>query len=124
MKKLIWFLIPLLSALFIGAAQDQSDRTHLVLKDHAIPKLAIPDFLGSGDAQKFMGAFNQTLWSDVEGSGRFDLVPKTSVPRFVPQQPSDFQTPPSAQPVTPRGRKQPEPAPTNGGGRWMKDWSS
>jgi TolB protein len=58
----------------------------------------------------------------VKGCGRFDLVAKTMMPKFVPQQPSDFQTP--AAPVQPtRGRQQP-PQPADGGGRWMKDWNS
>jgi TolB protein len=123
MKKLIWLVIPLLGALFVLTAQE--DRTTLTLRERASRHLAIPDLLGSGDAQKLMGVFNQTLWSDVEGSGLFDLVPKTSLPKFTPQQPSDFQTPPPPQAEPVRGRKQPQIAPpTNGGGRWMKDWSS
>jgi TolB protein len=40
----------------------------------------------------------------------------------IPQQPSDFVTPPPAGDV-PRGRKNEPPPPTTGGGRWMSDWS-
>ena len=123
MKKLICFGVPLLGALFLLTAQQ--DRTVLTLREHGIPKLAIPDFLGSGDAQKNMAAFNQTLWDDIQGSGRFDLAPKTSLPRFIPQQPSDFQTPPPPQlPPTGRSKQSELSVPQTGGGRWMKDWSS
>ncbi|HXK05470.1 MAG TPA: hypothetical protein VMS37_23905 [Verrucomicrobiae bacterium] len=124
MKKLICFGVPAAGALFILAAQQ--DRTQLFLHGQAgPPKIAVPDFQGSGDAQKYMGAFNQALWGDLQGSGRFDLVPKTSLPKFIPQQPSDFQTPPPPQPEPARGRKRTElSVPQTGGGRWMKDWSS
>jgi TolB protein len=56
------------------------------------PHIAIPDLRGSGDAQKFMTVFNQTLWNDVNGSGLLKLVPKTLYPQAVPQQPSDFSS--------------------------------
>src|SRR5207249_3164397 len=106
----------------LTAQQDQ--REVLTLRDKpGITKIAIPDFRGSGDAQKFMGAFNETLWSDVNGSGLFNMVPKTSMPKFVPQQPSDFQSPPPPQQQN-TGRKKNTDlvAPETGGGRWMKDW--
>src|SRR5215471_17284461 len=92
MKKLIWIAIPALLALAVFAEQ-QSSNPQIFVSGGAPPKLAIPDLLGSGDAQKYMGAFNETLWSDVKGSGMFDMVPKTSLPTFIPQQPADFQTP-------------------------------
>jgi TolB protein len=126
MKKLIWLCLPLAGAWFALTAQ-QSDRTRLTISGPGgLFKVAIPDFNGSGDAQRFMAAFNQTLSSDVQGSARFDLVPKTSMPKFVPQQPSDFQTPPAAPPPQTTSRR-PQPGftvPTDGGGRWMKDWVS
>jgi TolB protein len=87
------------------------------------PAIAIPDLRGSGEAQAFMGAFNQTLWADINGSGIFKIIPKTSYPTFVPQQPSDFQ-PPSAPTPAPRGRKNEMTAAPSGGGRWMQDWAS
>lgn len=62
-----------------------------VIKDNQQrPVMAIPDLRGTGDAEKFMAAFNQTLWSDIEGSGLFRMAPKTMYPRFIPQQPDDF----------------------------------
>src|SRR5260370_28399124 len=63
--------------------------------------MAVPDFRGSGDAQKFMGTFNQTLWNELDQSGAFRMVPKTSYPLQVPQMPQDFKgnQPPAQAPV-------------------------
>jgi TolB protein len=124
MKKFVCFAIALSGAVSILAGQD---ATIWVPKDGGIPAIAIPDFRGGGDAQKLMAAFNETLTADVRSSGRMKIVAKTSLPTFVPQQPSDFQQPappPAAPPA--RGRRQPpQPvAPPTGGGRWMRDWSS
>ena len=55
------------------------------------PTIAVPDFRGSGDAQKFMGVFNSTLFNDLSGSGQLKMIPKTLYPINVPQQPSDFR---------------------------------
>ena len=49
-------------------------------QDGERPAMAVPDFRGDGQAQAFMGAFNQTLWSDLDGSGLFKMVPKTHYP--------------------------------------------
>jgi TolB protein len=114
MKKLIGFLS--ISAVAILAIRAQQN-TRITIVGGGKPKLAVPDFRGAGEAQKVMAVFNQTLLSDLENSSLFDLVPKTSMPLFVPQQPSDFQQPPPP----PTGRKA-APQPTTGGGRWMRDW--
>jgi TolB protein len=87
------------------------------------PAIAIPDLRGSGEAQAVMGAFNQTLWADINGAGIFKMIPKTSYPTFVPQQPSDFQQP-SAPAPAPRGRPNQMTAAPSGGGRWMQDWAT
>ena len=79
------------------------------------PVIAITDLRGSGDAQRFMNAFNETLWSEVQQSGLFKMAAKSLYPLQVPQQPSDFR-PPSA-PV----RGQP---PQPGRAPWLTDWSS
>ena len=42
--------------------------------------IAVPDFRGSGAAQPLMGAFNETLYADIETSGLFRMVPKTMQP--------------------------------------------
>jgi TolB protein len=41
------------------------------------PAIAVPDFRGSGDAQKMMNTFNATLWNELDGSGVLKMVPKT-----------------------------------------------
>jgi TolB protein len=55
------------------------------------PVIAIPDLRGAGDAQKVMGAFNETLWSEIDASGLFKMAPKSFYPTLIPQQPSDFK---------------------------------
>src|ERR1700683_151645 len=86
MKKLFLLAFALAAFWLAPAAQDFS----CVLSKGQPAPLAIPHLRGSGDAQKFMAAFNQTLWNDVNGSGLLKMVPKTSYPLTVPQQPSDF----------------------------------
>jgi TolB protein len=71
------------------------------------PKIALPDFRGTGDAQAQMGVFNETLNADIAGSGYFDVRPKTSYPLAVPQRPQDFKPPVNEQ-------KQ---------GPWLTDWA-
>ena len=124
MKKLFGFAIALSGALCLLTGQD---ATINVSKEGGIPAIAIPDLRGAGDAQKFMAAFNETLSADVKASGRFKIVPKTSLPTFVPQQPSDFQQPappPAAPPSADASSRRMTVVPPNGGGRWMQDWSS
>jgi TolB protein len=86
------------------------------------PRIAVPDFRGTGVAPNLMNAFNQTLWSDLETSGQFNMVPKTMYPKAVPQQPSDLRLPPPA-PGMQRKRGQEISVPQTGGGLWMTDWS-
>src|SRR5579872_496536 len=119
MRKLIWLIVlagGLLVAIF---AQDTDFIGHVVSGQR--PKMAIIDFHGSGDAQKYVSAFNQTLWGDVEGSGLFDMVSKSMYPAAYPQQPSDFQQRP-APPASPQKRGQ-APPPISGNGLWMSDWA-
>jgi len=117
MKKLFGFAIALSGALCLLTGQDATIK---VSKEAGIPAIAIPDLRGVGDAQKFMAAFNETLTADVKASGRFKIVPKTSLPTFVPQQPSDFQqpAPPPATPPVQESKQAPVTVvPPNGGGR-------
>ena len=87
------------------------------------PAIAIPDLRGTGEAQALMPVFNQTVWADVSGGGILKMVPKTSYPTTVPQQPSDF-TQPAPPPEPARGRRSaPIVQPQTGGGRWLTDWS-
>jgi TolB protein len=74
--------------------------------------IAVPDFRGAGDAQKFMGTFNQVLWDTLSESGGFRMVPKTSYPLWVPQQPQDWR------PEQPGVRP-----PANELGYRLSDWS-
>ena len=82
--------------------------------------IAIPDFRGSGEAQNLMGTFNSTLWSEIEQSGLFRMVPKTMYPLNVPQQPQDFKV---AEPPAPVRRGRPPAAPTVPKGMTLQDWS-
>src|ERR1041384_5265623 len=120
MKKFVWLIAVTSGLLLILHAQDF--RTEIDKSKGKLPAIAIPDLRGSGETQAFMGAFNQTLWADVSSSGVVNLVPKTMYPLTIPQQPSDFTQPPPLM-EAPRARKGDPPRPTNGGGRWMVDWS-
>jgi TolB protein len=121
MKKLVCFVLAACAGLLVLTAQD----IRVVVNKEARPAIAIPDLRGSGAAQNLMGAFNQTLGTDIASSPVVKVVAKTMYPTAVPQQPSDFREPP---PVveTPRGRKGGTELVTaaNGGGLWMSDWSS
>jgi len=55
--------------------------------------IAVPDMRGTGAAQQYMDVFNKTLWDELDNSGVFRMVPKTSYPLNLPQQPSDFKPP-------------------------------
>jgi len=65
--------------------------------------IAVPDFRGSGDAQKYVDVFNETLFSDLDSSGLFRMAPKSLYPLEVPQRPQDFLPPVSAAPQPRRG---------------------
>ena len=116
MKRLVWVIAAL------AAAQQPPIGIGTITQGEK-PVIAIPDLRGSGEAQNFMAAFNQTLWADIEGAGLFKMVSKSMYPPVIPQQPSDFVPPGAAR--RSRERPRPEatyPAPT-GGGRWLTDWS-
>lgn len=103
-----------MAILVAAAAGAQVTVKDIIEKAGGKGSMAIPDFRGSGDAQKFMPTFNTVLWNDVEQSGLFRMVPKTSYPLNVPQQPTDFKTP--------------EPRPARGAaaiprGMTLLDWS-
>jgi TolB protein len=122
MKKLLWIAFACGGAWFT-LAQQNPDFSATVSKSGQKPHIAIPDLRGSEGAQGLMGAFNQTLWKDIETSGLLTLVAKTMYPKTIPQQPADFRVPPPP-PEPARGRRTPPPVvPTNGGGLWMSDWS-
>ncbi len=125
MKQFSWLLVLPVGALLVLTAQQNRDFTGIINKNQELPKIAIPDFRGAGDAQKFMAVFNQTLAADVEGSGQVKLISRSMMPPFVPQQPSDFVQPPPAPVESPNRRGgQAISVPQTGGGRWIRDWSS
>ena len=70
--------------------------------------IAVPDFRGTGAAQQQMGVFNQALYNELNNSGQLKILPKTTYPLTVPQQPSDFH----------------EHSAGQSSGLWLSDWSS
>jgi len=101
--------LTLVSSILLGiAAVIYAQISGNVVKHGEKPAIAVADFRGAGDAQRFMGAFNSTLWDDIQNSGQLKMVPKTSYPLKVPQQPADFKPPIN-------GTSQ---------GSWLTDWSS
>src|SRR5580700_4163170 len=87
-------ILALIAALAAGAifvwGQDVGGR---IVKEPGKPKIAVIDFRGAGDAQKFMTAFNTTLWDELSNSGVLQMVAKSIYPLDVPQQPQDFKAP-------------------------------
>jgi len=122
MRKLALAAIVGAGALLALFAQ-QTDISGIVPGSARLPRIAVPDLRGADVAPDLMSAFNQALWSDLEGSGRLTMVAKTMYPTTVPQQPADFRQPPPA-PAMQRGRRgQGMAVPQTGGGLWMTDWS-
>ena len=122
MKRIVWITGAAAATLAVLAAQ--TDFSTVIRKNNGqLPALAVPDFRGDGGAQAFMAAFNRTLWSDLDGAGIFNMVPKSHYPSTVPQQLSDFKVPPPLKNAPVRRGQAPPPAPT-GGGLWLSDWSS
>ncbi|SPE32343.1 exported hypothetical protein [Candidatus Sulfopaludibacter sp. SbA3] len=113
MKKSFWLVIAWIGISLVLTAQQPPDFRGVIPKDVSLPKIAIPDFRGAGDAQKFMAAFNQTLSGDIAGSGQLTMISKSMMPGFIAQQPSDFVQPPPPQPENPRKRRRTGHDPTN-----------
>ncbi len=114
-KSLVVFVVAV--ALVAFAAQQSDVLIKITQGERAA--IAVPDFRGSGEAQKFMDAFNQILFSDLEASGLFRMVPKTMYPLETPQRPQDFRPP--LVPSTP-ARRGAAPQPVRQG-PWLTDWS-
>src|SRR5580658_9690930 len=105
---LLIFLLAASVLVFTNVLTAQNPDISGIIKEGDKPAIAVPDFRGAGDAQKVMNSFNETLWSELDGSGILKMIGKTYYPLQVPQQPSDF--------------KPPTPA-TQGSGTWLTDWS-
>jgi len=76
---------------FLLTAQDVTTIT--ITKKGERPSIAVADMRGSGVAQQYMDTFNKTLWDELDNSGALRMVPKTSYPLNLPQQPGDFKPP-------------------------------
>jgi TolB protein len=83
------FLFVMVAGLLAGQDKDISGIISEIFKGR--PVIAVPDFRGSGDAQSVMGAFNDTLWAELQGSGVLEMREKSFYPLDVPQQPQDFK---------------------------------
>jgi TolB protein len=115
-KQIVWIAAFSAAAAAFGIAAQQSDDIIKIAKgERAV--LAVPDLRGSGDAQQYMNAFNQTLWNDLDSAGVFRLVPKSLFWLRIPQQPQDFRPQPPASRSTATVRP-------NGQGLWLSDWAS
>src|SRR5262249_21540567 len=104
-KRILFIAI----ALALASAAQQKDISGIISKEERV-KIAIPDFGGPGGSEKVMDAFNQTLFSDIQDSGLFEMAGKSFYPLVAPHQPSVFH-PPTPGPAPPRR------AP------WLTDWS-
>src|SRR5438477_10264315 len=107
MKRLFWVAIASAGVLWILTAQD----ARIKIDKGTIYKLALPEFRGAGDAQKFMAAFNETLNRDLSDCGYVDIQTRTRYTLLVTQQPYDFHRAMSHV-------NQPGAC----GGRWHRDW--
>jgi TolB protein len=111
-----------LAALIAGAlaltGQQGSDIRGIITSTER-PTIAVIDFRGAGDAQRYMDAFNSTLWDELANSGVLKMASKSFYPLDVPQRPQDFK-PPAV--TTPARRGQPPQTVRNG--PWLTDWSS
>jgi len=107
MKRPI-ILVSLAAVAFAALWAQQPSDIIIKINGGQQPKIAIPDFRGSAEAQAQMTVFNDTLNTDIADSGFFDVRPKTSYPLQLPQRPQDFKPPVN-------GAKQ---------GPWLTDWSS
>jgi TolB protein len=84
-RALLFFCIACL------AGAQQPDISGSVRRQIQIPVIAIPDFRGSGEAQKLMPAFNSALADDLQNSGALKIAPKTFYPLNTPQRPEEFR---------------------------------
>jgi len=103
----------------VVAAAQQSDVLIKITQGERVA-IAVPDFRAAGGAQKFMDAFNQTLFGDLDSSGLFRMVPKSMYPLETPQRPQDFRAPIISATRPRKGAPPPEPVRQ---GPWLTDWS-
>jgi TolB protein len=119
--RIVLILTVIAVALGAGAllisAQQPDVKGNIIQTDK--PKIAVPDFRGAGEAQRFMDTFNKTLWDQLSGSGVLKTVAKSYYPLEVPQQPQDFKPPTVVAPA-----RAGVAARTQSNGPWLTDWSN
>ena len=109
MKRTVCFsLAAALCAILGTGLLGQQPNVVIEINKQGKAAIAIPDFRGAGQAQAFMGAFNETLDREIDNSGLFKMVPKSLMPLEIPQQPSDFR-------LAAPGQRD--------GGHFLEDWS-
>lgn len=87
MKKLL-FLSTIALALIPLRGQDSTIH---ISGQAGMPSLAVTDFRGAGSSQGLMSVFNGTLFTDLQTSGIFKMVPKSLYPLQNPQRPEDLR---------------------------------
>lgn len=105
-------LIVMVAAAALLAVAQQSDVL-IKITSQERASMAVTDFRGTGEAQRFMDVFNRTLYNDLESAGLFRMAPKSMYPLETPQRPQDFRPPASPQKGGPPVRQ----------GPWLTDWS-
>src|SRR5580658_6536123 len=89
MRKSAVIILAALGLLGTGLLLGQ-DITAWVRSTGGKPALAVIDFRGSG-SQAYMGAFNSTLFNDLQNSALFDMKAKSMFPLNNPQRPEDLR---------------------------------
>ena len=90
MTRRISLFFTILAALSGAALLFAQDITTFITQMGGKPALAVVDFWGSS-SQPYMAAFNATLFSDLQGSGLFDMRAKSLYPLDNPQRPEDLR---------------------------------
>ncbi|HKD79434.1 MAG TPA: translocation protein TolB [Candidatus Angelobacter sp.] len=91
MVFIVSWSVLLLCASLVAAAQDRI-KIELNMGQER-PRIAVPDFKTStGDPQSapLNQVFNETLWSDLDNAGIFDMVAKSFYPPLQPSQPGEL----------------------------------
>jgi len=74
-KKLIFITLAAILSAVVAALWAQENTVVIKLFGSQKPAIAVPDLHGSGAAQGFMGAFNETLFGDLQYSGLLTMAP-------------------------------------------------
>ena len=94
MKK-SFFLAAFIALFSLGAYQflraQNPDIQGSIFGPGGKPSLAVVDLRGAGGAQPLMSATNGTLFTDLDTSGIFKMVPKSLYPLLNPQRPEDLK---------------------------------